>query len=101
MSDRIELTNRQKRHLKAAAHNLNPVVAIGNKGITDSLIDELNIALAHHELIKIKLPGIEKSDRSLLLNDACQQANAHNVSMIGRIGIVYKAAKKPKITLPE
>ena len=53
----------ERQLLKAKAHNLKPVVLMGAKGLTQAVIDETEIALLAHELIKIKINGQEKNDR--------------------------------------
>ncbi|EJS89092.1 hypothetical protein AAUPMB_07522, partial [Pasteurella multocida subsp. multocida str. Anand1_buffalo] len=50
----ITLSTKQKQFLKGLAHHLNPVVMIGNNGLTEGVLAEIDNALAHHELIKVK-----------------------------------------------
>ena len=50
----MQLTERQRKHLRRLAHHMKPVVQVGNSGLTDSLVAELNSCLTRHELIKIK-----------------------------------------------
>ena len=57
------LSSKQVAHLKALSHKLNPVVQIGHKGLTDSVINEIIVSLKAHELIKIKLQEKEKAKR--------------------------------------
>ena len=56
----MNLSGKQKNHLRGLAHALNPVVSIGNKGLTESVAAEVELALAQHELIKIKLGACYK-----------------------------------------
>ena len=53
----MELTTKQKLYLKSKAHDLKPVVMIGQKGVTDSVIEEIKTSIDHHELIKVKIAG--------------------------------------------
>ena len=70
------ITSSTKHDLKAKAHQLKPVVLLGAKGLTEAVIEETNVALTAHELIKVKLTGIEKSDKALIANDLCQKVEA-------------------------
>jgi len=85
-----------KRTLKAKAHHLNPVVLIGAKGLTPAVIEEINVALLAHELIKIKMHGGEKKERQAFAEDICQQLHADLIGIIGHIAIVYRKKKKSK-----
>ena len=95
------ITTAQKKFLRAKAHHLNPVVSIGQKGITDTLVEETKQALAVHELIKIKLPADDKAAKRAILATICAACDAQEVQLIGRIGVAYRPAKKPSIVLPK
>jgi RNA-binding protein len=97
----MKLTNQQMRFLKGRAHNLNPAVTIGANGLTPGVVSELDHAFARHELIKVKLPALKKPDRMHLLESLCDSCKATLVTLIGRIGIAYRPAKKPSIVLPQ
>jgi len=60
----MSLTSSQKRYLRGLAHNLKPVIMVGNKGISDALLAEFSIALDDHELIKVKLAGDDREERA-------------------------------------
>ena len=79
-----------RQALKAKAHHLKPVVLMGAKGLTQAVIEETNIALLSHELIKVKINGAEKAERQMMATDLCQQLNADLVQMIGNTAIVYR-----------
>jgi RNA-binding protein len=79
-----------KQSLKAQAHHLKPVILLGNKGLTEAVVAETNIALVSHELIKVKINGAEKEDRLIIANDLCQQLNADLVQLIGNTAIIYR-----------
>ncbi|MBX2867709.1 MAG: ribosome assembly RNA-binding protein YhbY [Acidiferrobacterales bacterium] len=94
------LTLKQKKHLKGLAHNLKPVVTVGQKGLQTTVLDEIDRALAHHELIKIKLPAGERDARAALLDSICSQSRAELVTLIGRSGVIYRNSDENNITLP-
>lgn len=79
-----------KQALKAKAHHLKPVVLLGSKGLTPAVVDETNIALLAHELIKVKINGAEKADRQVMANELCQQLEAELIQLIGNTAIIYR-----------
>lgn len=79
-----------KQTLKAKAHHLKPVVLLGSKGLTPGVVEETNVALTAHELIKVKINGAEKEDRIQMANDLCQQLHAELVQLIGNTAVVYR-----------
>jgi len=79
-----------KQTLKAKAHALKPVVLLGVKGLTDAVINEIDIALTVHELIKIKLTGQERDDRAPLVETICQRLRAERIQLIGTIAVLYR-----------
>lgn len=99
----IELTPEQRRALRAAAHHLHPVVTIAGKGLADSVAKEIDRSLRAHELIKVKLQGIERDEREILLTEICEQLECAPVQHIGNTLILWrpnpeqeKAAATPK-----
>ena len=88
-------------YLRSLAHTLNPVVRIGNKGLTSSVIKEIDLSLKAHELIKIKIQNDEKSVRESMLNEICEALQSTAVHHIGLQIIVYRAASEPKIVFPK
>lgn len=97
----MPLNTRQRQHLKARAHKLRPVVLVGNAGVTEALVRELEQALEHHELLKIRLPGVEREKRTELLRQVCDQVRAEAVQEIGRVAVIYRPAQKPRLVIPE
>lgn len=95
------LTGKQRRHLRALAHPLKPVVRIGTAGVTRPLLDEIGRALETHELIKVRVG----SEAPLSPDEAAEPIEAGTrsavVQVIGRTLVVYRRRKKePKIQLP-
>lgn len=96
----MKLSNQQNKFLRARAHSLNVVLTIGAKGLSSTLKEEAEITLAKHELIKVKLPAIDKKDKRAMLNILANESGAEVVQLIGRVGILYRAGKPAIITLP-
>ena len=72
----MSLTERQKRHLQGLAHHLKPVVMVGQAGLTEGVLNEVGVALDHHELIKIKLAGGGRAERLSMIAAIAEQADA-------------------------
>jgi RNA-binding protein len=75
---------------------------ISNKGLSESVLKEINVSLDAHELIKIKVMGDDRALRTQLLTDICEQTNAVAVHHIGKQLVIYRASvTKPKIVIPQ
>ncbi len=96
----MAVNDKQRRYLKGLAHPLKPVVMIGNSGLTPAVFNEIEQALSHHELIKVRVSGQERADRKQMLDQIAEQTGADLVMIIGHIGGFYRPADKPKISLP-
>ncbi len=79
-----------RQALKAKAHHLKPVILIGSKGLTPAVINETEIALLAHELIKVKINGAEKEERSEITTELCTALKAELVQSIGNTSIIYR-----------
>ena len=100
MTPQPKLSSAQAKFLRAKAHPLKVVVSIGNKGISPALLKEAEVALDAHELIKVKLPAIEKTDKQAMLSQLCDSTKATCVQLIGRVGVLYRPSDPFKIVLP-
>lgn len=95
------LSAAQKRHLRSLAHDLKPVILMGAKGLTDALVAELNIALDHHELVKVKLAGEDREARAEVLNQLLVDTDAALVQHMGNMATLFRRNReKPLIVLP-
>ncbi|RKZ86714.1 MAG: ribosome assembly RNA-binding protein YhbY [Gammaproteobacteria bacterium] len=97
----MAVNDKQKRYLRGLAHPIKPVVMIGNKGLTDTVLAEIDNALEHHELIKVRVSGLEKADRTAMCNDIALKTSSNLIMIIGHIGGFYRPAKEPTIQLPK
>ncbi|MSP86908.1 MAG: YhbY family RNA-binding protein [Methylotenera sp.] len=95
------MNSKQISYLRGLAHPLNPVVMISNKGLSESVMKEINVNLDAHELIKIKVMIDDKAIRSQMLTDICTQTGAVAVHQIGKQLVVYRQSTKPKIVVPQ
>lgn len=85
-----ELTIDQRKALRAAAHHLNPVVSLGQQGLTEAVLKEIDRALKAHELIKVKLHGIERDDRDQILTEICAALTCQPVQHIGKMFVLWR-----------
>lgn len=84
------LTSAERRALKAQAHHLHPVIMIGEAGLTPAVLNEIDIALKSHELIKIRVLGDDRERRGRLDSEICTTLGASPVQRIGKILVLYR-----------
>lgn len=68
--------------------------------MTDAVMNEIELALDQHELIKIKLPSNEKAEKVAIVAQITGATNSEPVQLIGRVGVIYRQGTDPKITIP-
>lgn len=90
------LSHKQVLAFRAEAHHLNPVVILGEKGLTDNVIKETDVALLAHELIKVRINGADREQRHLIAKDLADQCQAHIIQMIGRVIVLYRKNEDKK-----
>ena len=91
----IEITSKQRKVLEKAAHSLEPVVIVGQNGVTDSLTEKVAQSLEAHELIKVKFNDF-KDDKRELTENLCNSSGALLVRIKGNIAILYKEQENPE-----
>ena len=96
----MPLTQAQRRHLRKLAHHLKPVVIVGSAGLTEGVLAEIDSALAHHELVKVRVNAADRDERQAMIERIAENTGADWVLSIGHVAAFYRAAEKPKIVLP-
>jgi RNA-binding protein len=86
----------RKKQLKAQAHSLKPVIIVGQSGLTESVLKEIEITLNTHELIKIKVRA-EKDERNAIRDQIVTETKADLIQSIGQIVVVYRKKPEPKV----
>ncbi|OGT62517.1 MAG: RNA-binding protein [Gammaproteobacteria bacterium RIFCSPHIGHO2_12_FULL_45_12] len=86
----MSLTPKLRQALKAKAHALKPVVLIGQQGLTDAVKKEIDAALMHHELIKVRIRVAERDEKKAMFAEICQVMGAQLVQQIGKMGVIYR-----------
>jgi len=96
----MSLSTRQKKHLRGLSHALQPVVIVAGKGLSENVMAEIESALDHHELVKIKL-RVDRETRAALVEEIANRCSAEKVHAIGQVACYYRRnPEKPVIELP-
>ena len=87
----MALNSHQRQFLKAQAHSLKPLVMLGNDGLSEAVIKEIDSTIEHHELIKVKLNADDgRKDQAL---EAASAVKAELVSVVGRVAVLFRQRK--------
>jgi RNA-binding protein len=101
----MQLNTKQIAHLRGLAHTLNPVVMIGNNGLTEAVLKEIDLNLNAHELIKVQVSGDDRALRKTMLDEIATKVNALAVHHIGKQLVFYRASDtvkaSAKIVIPK
>ncbi|MDC9726540.1 MAG: ribosome assembly RNA-binding protein YhbY [Candidatus Thioglobus sp.] len=96
-----KLTNNQKKFLRSKGHSLKPVVMMGQHGLSEGVLAELESSLETHELLKIKVRSDDREDKQRVINEIIEVTGAHLVQVIGNVMVIYRAFDKdPQLILP-
>ena len=95
------LTSAQNRFLRGQAHGLKAMLQVGGKGVTAALVAEIDGALEHHELIKVKVGGEDRDARDAMIDEIAERTGAALVQRIGHTAVLFRPSKdKRPIVLP-
>lgn len=95
------LTNAQIRFLRGQAHGLKAMLQVGAKGVTDAVAAEVDLALEHHELIKIRVAAEDREARDAMIGDLVERTGSALVQRIGNVAVLYRQSKDHRqIVLP-
>jgi RNA-binding protein len=98
----MNLSEKQKKHLRRLAHPLNPIVMLGNAGLTDGVVNELERALTDHELVKVSARVGDRESRNAALDELATRTLSTLVQRIGHVGVFYRRGKGvAKVLLPD
>ena len=86
----VSLTPRERSHLKARAHALEPRVQVGHSGLTNALANEVDRALTAHELIKVKILDADRDVRAEIAEALCAKTDAALVQSVGKVFILWR-----------
>lgn len=91
----MSLTPEQKKQYRTLGHDLNPIVTVAGKGLSENIQLEVDRALEDHELIKVKFAVGDRTLKKALIRELCTIVEAELVQEIGNIALIYRAARKP------
>ena len=94
------LSNTQNRFLRSKSHPLKAVVIIAGKGLNENVQGAIEEALAHHELIKVKIKVDSREDKAELVDEILKLTNANKIQLIGHVLTLYRPSQEHKIVLP-
>ena len=101
----MKLNSKQIAHLRGLAHSLSPVVMIGNNGLTENVLKEIELNLNAHELIKIQVAGDDRNACKALYLDICAKTSAIAVHHIGKQLVIYRKSdtikESAKVVIPK
>ncbi len=94
----MQLTDQQKKYLRRLGHGLKPVVMVGESGLSAAVLKEVERALSHHELIKIRVRVGDRGHRDAAIARICDETKAQLVVRIGHVALLFRRnAEKPRI----
>ncbi len=95
-----KLSSKQIQFLRGRAHKLSPVVTVGQHGVTEPVLRELELTIRHHELIKVKLRCDNQTELLDLIGSITENVKAVLVQVIGHIAVFYRPSPEGKIVVP-
>ncbi|RJG51312.1 ribosome assembly RNA-binding protein YhbY [Motilimonas pumila] len=97
----MNLSKKQKQHLKGLAHSLKPVVLLGQNGLTEGVLAEIDNSLDIHELIKVKVATDDRETKRLIIDAIVRETGAIEVQTIGHTLVIFRQTPEKKVELPK
>lgn len=97
----IQLTPAERKIHRANAHHLDPVVMVGNDGVTPAVIKEIDLALNSHGLIKVRVLGDDRDSRETMFHGLCEQLHAAPIQHIGKLLVLWRPKAEKKRVIDE
>ena len=91
------LTTKQKKYLRALAHDLKPIVYIGQQGLSEAVLNDTNRALDDHELIKVRVRVGDRKARDEIIEELCSKSAAALIQRVGNVALLYRPNLKKKL----
>ncbi|MDN3640900.1 ribosome assembly RNA-binding protein YhbY [Simiduia curdlanivorans] len=91
----MPISSDRKKQFRQIGHNLKPIVMVAEKGLSEGLLGEIERALEDHELIKVKIAINDRESRKLAIAELCKLARAEVVQEIGKVALIFRAAREP------
>lgn len=87
---KLDITSQERSALRAAAHPLRPVVLIGDRGLSEPVLKEIDLNLNAHQLIKVRISGEEREARNAMMETICESLSCALVHHLGKTLILYR-----------
>ena len=96
-----KLSNNQKKFLRSMGHSLKPIVMVGQHGLSENVLAELESTMTKHELLKIKIRTDDREQKQQMIDQIIKFSQSHLVQVIGNVIVIYRAFdEEPQIVLP-
>jgi len=86
----VSLTARERSHLKGRGHALEPIVHVGQGGLSDAVVAEVDRALTAHELIKVRIKDDDREARRAAIDAICARTDAVAVQQVGKVALLWR-----------
>jgi RNA-binding protein len=97
----MPLSEKQRKHLRGLAHARDPIVMIGQSGLSEAITRELDTALTSHELVKVRARVGNREERDSILEALAALTRSELIQRIGNVGVFFRArTEKARIVLP-
>ncbi|MET0660181.1 MAG: YhbY family RNA-binding protein [Steroidobacteraceae bacterium] len=98
----MSLSEKQRKYLRGLAHGRDPIVMIGQSGLSEAVTRELDTALTVHELVKVRARLGDRDERDSVLDELAAQTSSELVQRIGNVGVFFRQRpEKSRIVLPD
>ena len=88
------LSTAEKKILRAKSYSLKPVVIIGQRGVSEAVLSEIDLSLEAHELMKVRFRGADREERANLFSSIAERVGAELIYQIGAVAVFYRQAKQ-------
>jgi RNA-binding protein len=95
----MSLSQKKIKQLRKLAHHRKVIVIIGQHGLTDNVMHEIDSALDIHELLKVRINASDKTERNQMIDQVAQQTGSDVIQRIGHIAVFYRPGEEPRITV--
>ena len=97
----LTLSEPQRKFLRGLAHPLKPLIRVGNAGLSEALLNELDLQLEHHELLKVRVAAPTREERDSAVTELAARSRSLLVTRIGNVAVLYRPRNEPpRIELP-
>jgi RNA-binding protein len=95
------LSNNQKKYLRSLGHHLKPVVMVGQHGLSEAVLSELETTMEKHELLKIKIRTDDRDEKQSMIDSIIDRSKSQLIQVVGNIVLIYRPfEEESKIVLP-